>query len=198
MLKYIKRKGNLIHKTAIIDWDNLIIGKNNIIGPYVVIGNQAQHPKSKSIGNIIIGNNNVFNEYCNIHSPTIISKKTFVGNNNYFMNSTTIDHDCYIENNVVLSSGVTLGGNVYIMNGAQLGINVCVHQNQIIGSYSIIGMNSFITRKLKIQPGYKYYGQPAKKKNKNLIGLQRNKINHQKITLELARFKKLLSLKKNT
>ena len=45
MLNYLKKKGNLIHKTAIINWKKLIIGKNNIIGPYVVIGNFAQHPK---------------------------------------------------------------------------------------------------------------------------------------------------------
>ncbi len=47
MLKYKKIKGNLIHKSAIIDWKNLIIGKGNIIGPYVVIGNMPQHPKKK-------------------------------------------------------------------------------------------------------------------------------------------------------
>ena len=58
MLNYIKKKGNLIHKTAIINWKKLSIGKNNIIGPYVVIGNFAQHPKMKSNGKIIIGDNN--------------------------------------------------------------------------------------------------------------------------------------------
>ena len=77
MLDYIKKKGNLIHKTAIINWKKLIIGRNNIIGPYVVIGNFAQHPKSKSNGKIIIGNNNIINEYCNIHLPTKIKKKNF-------------------------------------------------------------------------------------------------------------------------
>ena len=50
MLNYIKKKGNLIHKTAIINWNKLSIGKNNIIGPYSVIGNFAQHPKMKSYG----------------------------------------------------------------------------------------------------------------------------------------------------
>ena len=40
MLKFKKIKGNLIHPTAIINWDELIIGKGNIIGPYVVIGNK--------------------------------------------------------------------------------------------------------------------------------------------------------------
>jgi UDP-N-acetylglucosamine acyltransferase len=192
MLNYIKKKGNLIHKTAIINWKKLSIGKNNVIGPYVVIGNFAQHPRSKSRGIIEIGNNNFFNEYCNIHLPTKIRSKTIIGNNNYLMNSTTIDHDCVIEDNIVLSSNVILGGNVYIMNGAQLGIKVCVHQNQVIGSYSMIGMNSFITKKIKVIPGYKFYGKPAKKKTKNLLGLKRNKIDNLKIIHENNRFKKLV------
>ena len=193
MLNYIKKEGNLIHKTAIINWKKLSIGKNNVIGPYVVIGNFAQHPRSKSTGIIEIGNNNIFNEYCNIHLPTKIRSKTIIGNNNYLMNSTTIDHDCVIEDNIVLSSNVILGGNVYIMNGAQLGIKACVHQNQIIGSYSMIGMNSFITKKLKVIPGFKYYGKPAKKRSKNLISLKRNNIKNDKLKLELLRYKKLVS-----
>ena len=123
MLKYIKlENNNLVHPTAVINWKKLLIGKNNKIGPYVIIGNDAQHSRKKSYGKIKIGNNNTINEYCNIHLPTIRNKVTFIGNNNYLMNSTTIDHDCYIENNVILSSNVILGGNVHVMNGAQLGI----------------------------------------------------------------------------
>ena len=46
-MTYQKIKGNLVHKTAVVDWKNLIIGKNNYIGPYVVIGGNAQHPRKK-------------------------------------------------------------------------------------------------------------------------------------------------------
>lgn len=191
MLKYKKYKGNLIHNTAIINWNKVKIGTNNIVGPYVVIGNYAQHPKSKSSGNIIIGNNNKFSEYCNIHLPTNLSNKTIIGDNNYFMNSTTVDHDCKIENDVILSSNVLLGGNVYIMNGAQLGINTIVHQDQIIGSYSMIGMGSIITKKLKVIPGYVYIGRPAIKLKINKIGLSRNKINNKHLNNETKRFKNL-------
>ena len=121
---------------------------------------------------------------------------TLIGNNNFLMNSTTIDHDCVIENNVVLSSNVILGGNVHVMEGAQLGIRVCVHQNQVIGSYSMIGMNSFITKKLKVVPGFKFYGKPAKKKAKNLFGIKRNKIDNNKLKFELDRYKELVVLNK--
>ena len=46
-MNYQKKKGNLIHKTAVINWKNLKIGINNKIGPYVVIGGEAQHPRKK-------------------------------------------------------------------------------------------------------------------------------------------------------
>ena len=192
MLRFKKIRGNLIHETAVINWKKLDIGKNNIIGPYVVIGNRAQHPNAKSVGKIYIGNNNTFNEYCNVHLPTILSKKTTIGNNNYFMNSTTIDHDCFIEDQVVLSSGVTLGGNVRVMKGAQLGIRSSIHQNQIIGSYSIIGMNTIVTKKLKVVPGFKFCGKPAKKKTKNKLALKRNKISNKELQKEINRFKDLI------
>lgn len=51
---YQKIKGNLVHKSAVIDWKNLIIGKNNYIGPYVVIGGNAQHPKKKILAKSIL------------------------------------------------------------------------------------------------------------------------------------------------
>tara|TARA_B110001452_G_C15114738_1_gene388605 strand:- start:32 stop:622 length:591 start_codon:yes stop_codon:yes gene_type:complete len=196
MLNYKIIKGNKIHATAIINWKKVVLGKGNIIGPYVVIGNHAQHPKNKSFGKIKIGNNNTFNEYCNIHLPTKLSLETIIGDNNYFMNSTTIDHDCYIEDSVILSSNVILGGNVYIMKGAQLGIKTTVHQNQTIGSYTMIGMNSVITKKKIITPGYIFYGNTVKKIKKNILSLKRNNINSDLLSKENIRFKKLLKTRK--
>ena len=192
MLKFKKIRGNYIHHTAIINWKSLIIGKGNTIGPYVVIGNEAQWKGKKSTGKIIIGNNNVFNEYTNIHLPTKLKKKTFIGNNNYIMNSTTIDHDCYLEDFLVISSNVILGGNIHIMKHANLGIKTIVHQNQVIGSYSMIGMGSIITKKKKILPGYVYYGKPVKKIKKNIFSLKKNNISDKKLMNENIRFKKIL------
>ncbi len=192
MLKFKKIRGNYIHSTAIINWNSLVIGKGNTIGPYVVIGNEAQWKGKKSVGKIIIGNNNVFNEYTNIHLPTKLKKKTFIGNNNYIMNSTTIDHDCYLEDNLVISSNVILGGNIHIMKYANLGIKTIVHQNQVIGSYSMIGMGSIITKNKKILPGHVYYGKPVKKIKKNIFSLKKNKVSDNKIMVETIRFKKIL------
>ena len=192
MLKFKKIKGNLIHHTAIINWKSLVIGRGNVIGPYVVIGNKAQWKNKKNVGKIFIGNNNVFYEYTNIHLPTTLKKKTYIGNDNYIMNSSTIDHDCYLEDNITLSSNVILGGNVYIMKYANLGIKTIVHQNQVIGSYTMIGMGSLITKKKRINPGYVFYGKPIKKIKKNSFALKKNKITNKELIAENYRYKKIL------
>ena len=192
MLKFKKIKNNLVHPTAVINWKDLKIGKNNVIGPYVVIGNKGQWKNKKQSGKIVIGNNNVINEFTNIHLPTVLKKITFIGNNNYIMNSSTIDHDCYIEDDVTLSSNVILGGNVYIMKYANLGIKSIVHQNQVIGSYSMIGMGSIITKKKKIKPGYIFYGKPVKLIKKNNLLLKKKKISKKILLKETLRFNKIL------
>jgi len=196
-MKYLKIKNNFVHNTAIIDWKNLEIGKNNTIGPYAIIGGEAQHPKKKSFGKIIIGNNNNISQFVSINRPTKFRKKTIIGNNNYIMSNSVIDHDCILENYITMSSNVLLGGNVYIMNGSQLGMKTIIHQNQLIGSYTMIGMGSIITKRKKIIPGYIFFGKPVKKVKKNLIGLKRNNISSSKLKKENDRYKNIFNNKMN-
>ena len=196
-MKYLKIKNNFVHNTAIIDWKNLEIGKNNTIGPYAIIGGKAQHPKKKSFGKIIIGNNNNISQFVCINRPTKFRKKTIIGNNNYIMSNSVIDHDCILENYITMSSNVLLGGNVYIMNGSQLGMKTIIHQNQLIGSYTMIGMGSIITKRKKIIPGYIFFGKPVKKVKKNLIGLKRNNISSSQLKKENDRYKNIINNKMN-
>ena len=94
-------KGNYVHKKAIIDWDNITIGKENIFGPMAVIGSSAQHKYYESSGKIEIGNKNVFSEFSVVSRPTVMTKKTIIEDGNYFMSNSVIHHDCKIENNTI-------------------------------------------------------------------------------------------------
>lgn len=195
-MHYKKIKNNLIHKTAVIDWKNVNIGKNNIIGAYAVIGGPAQHPKKKSSGKVIIGDNNKINQFVCINRPTSLTKKTKIGNNNYIMNNTTIDHDCHLEDNITISSNVVLGGNIYIMQGTQIGIRSIIHQNQIIGSFTMLGMGSIVTKTKSIFPGYVFFGKPVKKIKMNLVGIRRNNISIDFLKSETKRFKEIFKKRK--
>ena len=184
-------KGNYVHKKAIIDWDNITIGEENIFGPMAVIGGSAQHKYYESSGKIEIGNKNVFSEFAVVSRPTIMTKKTIIADGNYFMSNSVIHHDCKVENNTIVCSNVSVAGSVTIMNGVYLGQNSSVHQFQILGSYSILGMNSCVTKNTQIFPGRKYVGVPCRDIGENKIGLNRSKITKEYLDKELNRYKVL-------
>lgn len=192
MINFKKIKGNLVHKSSIINWDKVKIGIGNIIGPNVIIGTEAQHPYEKSNGKILIGNHNIFREFTTIHLPTKIKKVTRVGDNCFFMTLSHIAHDCIVEDGVIFSNNVTLGGNTHVMKKSQLGFNVTVHQNQVIGSYSMIGMSSVITKKIKIKPGYIYAGNPVKKISINKFGIKKKNVSENDLKKEAKRFYSLI------
>ncbi len=184
-------KGNYVHKKAIVDWDNVTIGVENIFGPMAVIGGSSQHKYYKSSGKIDIGNKNVFSEFSVVSRPTLMTKKTSIADRNYFMSNSVIHHDCIIENDTIICSNVSVAGNVRLMNGVYLGQNSSIHQFQIIGSYSILGMNSCVTKKSNILPGRKYAGVPCRDIGQNKIGLDRNNIGKEDLKKEVNRFKRL-------
>ena len=192
MLKFRKIKGNFIHTTAVINWKSLKIGKNNVIGPYSVIGTDAQHTSDVSNGKIYIGSNNIIREFTTIHLPTKLKKKTIIGNNCNLMTMSHIAHDCIIEDDVVFSNNVTLGGNTYVMKKSQLGFNTIIHQNQVIGSFVMIGMGTIVTRKIKVLPGFVYFGNSAKRIKKNTIGFKKKDISELEIINETKRFNKII------
>ncbi len=190
MNDFYEYNGNLIHKSAIIDWNYVSIGKGNKIYPHVCIGMDASHPKEESSGIVEIGNNNIFRENVNIQRPINNSKKgkTIIGNKNYLNINVIISHDCILESNIHLGANTTICGHVYVMKNATTGVGVSVHQFQVIGSYSMIGLNSVIDRAHKVKPGYTFYGMPAKCIAKNITGLKRNKVSEENLKNELRRF----------
>lgn len=189
--KYKIINGNRIHETAIINWEKVQIGTNNVFYPYSIIGEEAQHPSKISNGKLIIGNNNIFREFTTIHLPTDDKRNTTINNNCYFMTKSHVGHDCYIEDNVVLSNDVNVAGNTYIMKFSQLGLNSVIHQDQTIGSYNMIGMSTIVGKKIELKPGYIYTGNPPRGIIKNKISLKRNNVSELDLENETIRFKKI-------
>ena len=184
-------KGNKVHKTSIINWDNLEIGKDNVFYPYCVIGEDAQHPYKKSNGKLVIGSNNIFREFTTIHLPTDPKRMTTVKNNCYFMVKSHIGHDCFIEDNVITSNDVNIAGNTYIMKFCQIGLSVSIHQEQVVGSYCMIGMNTAIGKNTILKPGYIYAGNPPRGILKNKVSILRNSVSKSELISETDRFEKI-------
>ena len=186
------KSNNDIHPSAVINWDYVDIGEANKIHPFVCIGEDAEHLRAATVGRIKIGHGNVIREFVNIHRPTSHSELTVIGNNCYIMVNSHISHDCIIENDVQFSVRVTTSGHNHIMTGANLGHGCIIHPFQIIGSYSMLGMGTVVPKKTRIEPGYIYVGNPAKKLKQNKIGLERSCVTKDMLDAETNRYNTLM------
>jgi UDP-N-acetylglucosamine acyltransferase len=156
---------NFIHPTAIIG-DNVILGDNNYIGAFCIIGDPAEHKKywGQEKGKVIIGNNNIVTGLVTIDAgtevPTIIEDGCFIMKHAY------IAHDCHIMNNVTICAGVKIGGHCIVKQYSNLGMNAVLHQFSIIEQGCMIGASAFFKGTSK--EFSKYVGVPAKYLSPNI------------------------------
>ncbi len=162
---------NYIHPTALIG-PNVVLGDNNYIGPYCIIGFPAEHKAfwpvidgnswsfPKGFSHVIIGDGNVFTGLVTIdagtQSPTIIRDNTFI------MKHSHVGHDAFINSGVTISCGAKIGGHAEICEGANIGLNATIHQRLRVPEYCMIGMGAVVTKKTQMIPQQKYAGNPAK------------------------------------
>ena len=151
---------NFIHPTAIIG-DNVILGDNNYIGAYCIIGDPAEHKKywEQSKGKVFIGDNNIITGLVTIDAGT--ENDTIIESNCFIMKHAHIGHDCHICNNVTISCGAKIGGHSIIEQYSNIGLNAVLHQFTIIKQGCMIGASAFI--KGATEEFSKYAGVPARK-----------------------------------
>lgn len=183
--------GNLIHETALINWDVVEMGTGNKVFPYATIGFDAQHIRAKTEGIVRIGDNNVIREACCINSPTSETRLTLIGSRNYIMMYVNVGHDAIIEDETTISNASQISGHVHIMKNANIGLGCLIHQYQVIGSYSMLGMGTIVPKKAEILPGNMYVGSPARYLKQNEVGLVRNGVDEQTLSQEINRFYEL-------
>lgn len=137
---------NVIHETAII-YDNVVMGKNNIIGPYCVIGSDGEIRDAKEFkGQVVIGSNNKISEHVTIQRPAKEDAKTTIGDSNMLMAHSHIGHDVSIGSNCEICSGVVIGGYVTIKNGAKLKLGAIIRNRKIIGEDVLVGLGACVVK----------------------------------------------------
>lgn len=170
---------NYIHPTAIIG-PNVVMGDNNYIGPYCIIGYPAEHKeywKMENVipegmrewvperlepvsGKVIIGNNNKFTGHVTIDAGT--TGATVIADNVWMLKHSHVGHDAIIASDVVISCGAKIGGHCVIGGGNNIGLNAVLHQRTEVPPMCMIGMGAVITKKTELLPGMKYAGNPAR------------------------------------
>ena len=151
---------NFIHPTAIIG-DNVILGDNNYIGAYCIIGDPAEHKKhwDKPKGKVYIGDNNIITGLVTIDAGT--ETRTIIANDCFIMKHAHIGHDCLIQDNVTISCGAKIGGHSIVKQYSNIGLNAVLHQFTTIERGCMIGASAFI--KGETEEFTKYAGVPARK-----------------------------------
>ena len=105
------------------------------------------------------------------------------------MVSSHVAHDCNIGNNIVIVNNVAIGGHVHIEDNAIIGGNSAVHQFIRIGKFAMIGGMCAVIR--DVIPYGLVHGNRSILQGINLIGLRRNNISNQDITLLSNAYKEL-------
>ena len=103
---------NYIHPTAIIG-DNVILGDNNYIGAYCIIGDPAEHKKywDKPKGKVIIGNNNIVTGLVTIDAGT--EQVTYIGDNCFIMKNSNIGLNAVLHQFSNIHIGCMIGASAF-------------------------------------------------------------------------------------
>ncbi len=130
---------------------------------------------------VIIGDRNVFREYVSIHRGTLKEKgTTIIGNDSLFMAHVHLAHDVGVGNKCVFVNSVNLAGHVKIGDRVIIGGGTNISQFISLGRGAYIGGASGIDR--DIPPFCTAYGNRAKLKGINIIGMRRQNFSRQEIS----------------
>ena len=162
---FVNNNGNSIHETAII-YDNVNLGRGNVIGAYSVIGSNGEMRgvKQKDFkGKVIIGDNNVISEHVTIHAPYKQGEKTIIGDNSIIMAHSHIGHNAEIGSNCEICTTSVIGGYAIIKDNVKIKLHSVVRNRVIVEEGVIVGMGSVVTK--DVAKGSIIYGNPAKEKS---------------------------------
>jgi UDP-N-acetylglucosamine acyltransferase len=149
------------------------LGRNNHLGPHVVLGTAPQDLKYHGQKTeLVVGDDNVFREFVTVHIGTVTGHSvTRIGNRNYFMICSHVGHDCIIEHDCILVNNVLLGGHCHIETGAKLMGGTALNPFVSVGKQSFVGGLTRVVH--DVPPFLIVEGNPARVRGVNEIGLQR-------------------------
>ena len=152
---------NEIHETAII-YDSVVMGKNNKIGAYSVIGSNGEIRNCKSFNGIVeIGNGNIISELVTIQRPSVKGSITKIGNDNIIMAHAHIGHDAQIGDNCEISTGSIIGGYTIIEDGVKIKLGCTIRNRRKVSKDAVIGMGAVVVK--DVPEKEIWVGNPAKK-----------------------------------
>jgi len=168
-----------------------IIGCDNTIYPYSVIGGDPQDKKYHGeTTQLLIGDRNQIRENVTIHRGTEQGGgETVVGNDNLIMVGSHVAHDCILANNIVIANQVMLAGHITIEDCATIGGGTGINQFSRIGRCAYVGGLARITR--DVPPFMIVEGSPAEVRAVNVVAMARRDYSEVEIDAVKEAFRRL-------
>jgi len=167
-------KGNTIHPTAIIDYDQVIIGdfciidknvvieKNSIIGNHVTIGQgvvigsegfelrriAGEIIPVAHLGGVIIHDNVFISPHACIDKSSL-GEYTEIGESSVIMTGVEVGHGIKIGQNVTVSEGTMIGGYARIGNRVKIGKRCSITDGISLDEDVVIPDYTIVTRDVK-------------------------------------------------
>ncbi|MCB1192712.1 MAG: acyl-ACP--UDP-N-acetylglucosamine O-acyltransferase [Leptospiraceae bacterium] len=171
--KNVKIGEGSVLESSVRVYDNVTIGKFNIIKHCAAIGNVPQdlHFDPKIPSGVEIGDHNRLCEYFTVHRSKFEGSTTKIGNHCFLMENTHIAHDSVVEDHVIMVHCAATAGHVHISNYAFISGLTAIHQYSNVGTYAMIAGCSKIVK--DVPPYSTVDGNPATVIGLNSIGLKR-------------------------
>lgn len=171
--KNVKIGEGTVLESSVRIYDNVSIGKHNIIKHSAAIGNVPQDllfDRNIQSG-VEIGDYNQLCEYFTIHRSKFENGITKIGNHCFLMENTHIAHDSVLKDHIIMVHCAATAGHVHIDNFAFISGLTAIHQYCNIGTYAMIAGCSKIVK--DVPPYSTADGNPASIIGLNTIGLKR-------------------------
>lgn len=151
-----------------------IIGRENTIFPFAVVGGLAQHKADPGTrGRLILGDHNVIREHVTIHRGTG-DGTTRIGSRNMFMTASHVAHDASVGDGCTLANGVLLAGHVEVEDHVTFGGLAAVAQHVRIGESAFVAGGAMAERDV---PRFVIVqGDRARVRALNRVGLERREV----------------------
>ncbi len=172
--------GTILHNSVTV-LGRTVIGKNNALHPYCVVGGDPQDLKFRGEDSeTVIGDDNILRENCSINKGTTGGGgKTVIGNRNYIMACSHIAHDTVIEDHCIFANASLLAGHIKVENWAIVSGQVSVAHFATIGQHAFIGGGSAVNT--DAPPYMILQGVHAKVLGVNSVGLRRRGFSAQSV-----------------
>ncbi|MEO1013628.1 MAG: acyl-ACP--UDP-N-acetylglucosamine O-acyltransferase [Pseudomonadota bacterium] len=178
-------------KSHVVVEGRVSIGPRTVVYPFTTLGGPPQHLKAlEDDAELVIGADAIIREQASIHLATKAGGGvTRIGDRAFVMAAAHIGHDCQIGNDAVVASNASLGGHVVLEEHAVLGGATAIHQFVRIGAFAHIGGGSAVDR--DVVPYASAFGNRARVRGPNLIGLKRRGLSRDQIRAVQAAFEEL-------